>query len=944
MEKGDFHAESWLKLRGGSSPSLALSPHSPKPDKSSGPFNPKDYLIPGWDGQALISKAGIKLRKLFQLVTEDVKKQMSSAPFNKSLKIEIYNEFLSYAEHSALECPHIESLSDFFHHLHWAKGPYAEELYGFKHTFAARVATIYLLKVRFLIKLGQTLEQKIHPNHLFNPTSHFSKTFKKGSSTQLESPAVTLNHYSWYRPGIDLLKGEFNIIDIYDQVSITELQKIFSSHNISPLEEKDYSHALSHVNFGSFLLRLLSQLPSWINHKNSDSNQRLQSLLGQNHNKVLTAQYCGDHLESLALSHWLAQNKLLDLDRKFIICPEFYNPQYRYGNYARIIHELRFLCLLTDIAKQSNQSPISLICHTYRMKENSKQIIEGQPSLFGPTVIRDQKFAYDRIVLNLTQFPKNNPHHFLMNKIQDKLPELKEGGFLLALSTKKLFIPSLSDRVEDLLKGFKLESVLTFENLKGRGEIPPYLYVLSKRKQRETQKLSLPGQLLVNSISAQKNTGIQKHPCLSFRVHGTLRTFSHFSIVNQAFKDFLYKKQSSTTPIYRKELSEDFTFEFYQDAMIDGQLINTTSKDTSRVTHPNFFKNLMRSCYPMNHFFQIEQISTGTDKSKSSVSRDLLGIHLEPENKYRHILILDYRNQSLPRLEFIPSDSFKSKLNEYGQAFCSYFGLIPKVKNTNINLFRHFFKTPLGHQILLLSLNEGFSKLRARVGALLVPKFFEESKQLPPHIEESLHIYAYSVKELLKYGPQELHKDYFQMEKLSLHLATDFPWHIMGLLVLFEQKLEMVGDEVWAHENYFENKTFIDALIKCPTQKLYPNNPEVYVELHIEKTQELHSPLERLATVKQSSVQKDMYELQLHDREGHILSLYSRKDLIKFVEFILKDASGQKISDILGHMRIPSLGDLNKLIEKQREIGETLLTIKSANQKLLATLVNQQLY
>ena len=605
LEKDYFQAESWLKLKNGPIAPPVPSSCTPLPDKFSGPFNPRDYLIPGWDGQALISKAGIKLRKLFQLITEDVKKQISSAPFNKSLKIEIYNEFLSYAEYSALECTHIESLSDFFHHLHWPQGPHAKELNKFKHIFATRVATIYLFKVRFLVKLGQALKQKIHSNYLLNPTSYFTKIFRKGSSTQLESPAVTLNHYSWYRPVIDLLSGEFNIVDIYEQVSITELQKIFSSNNVGPLRERDYSHSLSHLNFGSFLLRLISQLPSWINHKNTDNTQRLQSLLGQEQNKVLTAQYCGDHLESLALSHWLAQNKLLNSDRKFIVCPEFYNPQYRYGNYARLTYELQFLCLLTDIAKQSHQSPISLICSTYRIKENSKKIIEKQPSLFGSTVIRDNHFAYDRIVLNLTQFPKNNTHHFLMNKIQEKLPELKEGGFLIALSTKKLFIPSLSERVEELLKGFKLESVLTFENLKGRGEIPPYLYVLSRRSQVEAQKLSLPGQLLISSISEQSK-GIQKHPCLSFRIHGTLRTFSHFSIINQAFKDFFKNKQSSTTPVYHKELSEDFTFEFYQDAMIDGQLINTTSKDTSRVTHPSFFKNLMRSCYPMNHFFQIE--------------------------------------------------------------------------------------------------------------------------------------------------------------------------------------------------------------------------------------------------------------------------------------------------------------------------------------------------
>lgn len=941
MEKNSFQAKSWIKSRGGPLP-YSVGPDSSLPYRTN-LFNPQNYLVPGWDGQSLISKSGIKLRRLFQLVREDVKKQMIQAPFNQSLKVEVYQEFLAYAENLALECSHIDSLSAFFHHLHWAGSPHAKELTEFKNTFATRVATIYLFKIRFLTKLSQTLKQKIYPTYLLNPNSYFAKLFRKGSSSQLASPGITANHYSWYRPKVNLISDDFNIVQIYEEVSIAESQKIFSLNNQRPSAGTGYSHTLSHLNFGLFLMQLMTEFPLWIGKTSSQSSEQFPSLLCHKVRNVLTAQYCGDHLDSLALSHWLAQNQLHHPTQKFIICPEFHGPQHHHDIFTRLTYELQFLCLLTDIAQQSHSNPISFICDTYRLKENSKQVLEGQQPLFNQAIIQNNNWAYDRIILNLTQFPRNNPHHFLMNRIQAKVQELKANGLLIVLSAKKLFIPSLSERVEELLKDFKLESALTFEKLKGRGEIAPYLYILSKRNEIENRKLSLSGQLLIHPVSLP-NEGIQKHPCLSFRISGDLKIFGRFTMINQAFKEFFKNKKPNTTPIYQRELSEGLAFEFYQDAMVDGKLINTTNKDTSKITHPNFFKNLMRSCYPMNYFFQIEQIPTGAKKIRPLFSQDLLGISLEPEDKYRYILILDYRNKSLPRLEFVPSNTFKSKRDEYGQALCSYFGLIPKIKNININLFRYFFKTQLGHQIFHLSLNDGFNKLKAKVGSILVPKFFEQDTRLPQHVEEGLLIYHYPVKQLLRYDSHELQRDYFQIEKLSLGLAANYPWHIMGLLVLFEQKLDTAGDEIWIHENCFENKTFINSLVKYPTRPLYPDNPEVFVKFHIQKAQELHFPFKHLSIAKANSAQKEIHGLKLHSNQGEALSLYSHKNLIKFLEFILTKTIGKKVTDILNYTKVPGISDLNQLIEKQREIGEALLHIKSANQKLLSRLINQQLY
>ena len=425
---------------------------------------------------------------------------------------------------------------------------------------------------------------------------------------------------------------------------------------------------------------------------------------------------------------------------------------------------------------------------------------------------------------------------------------------------------------------------------------------------------------------------------------GTLKTFSHFAAVNETLKDFFKKKKPGTTPIYHREISEDITFGFYQDAIINGRLINTTNKDTSKVTHPNFFKNLMSSCRQMSHFFQIDQMPIDEDRQKNFLSQDLLGIKFEPEDQYSYILILDYRNRLHPRLDFVPADSWKSKLNEYGRAFCSYFGLIPKIKNTNVNLFRYFFKTTLGRQILNLSVNGSFSKLRAKTGSLLVPKFFEQTKLLPKHIQDSLHIYHCSVKDLLHYDSEKLIKEYLKVERYIFELSATYPWHTMGMMVFFDQKIDSVFDSIEIHQNFFENQKFVQSLLKCDAHPIYPDNPEVFIKFHIKGKEDLHKPLESVTVQREESVKKGMYALKLRSASEEALSFYSDKNVIKFLEFILNQMIGVKMTDILSHTKVPKLKDLNKLIENQTNAVKKLKQIKSLNEKMILEVINRQLY
>ena len=112
---------------------------------------------------------------------------------------------------------------------------------GLRTPSQSKVATLYLLKIRFLIKLSKTLKQRVYDTYLLNPNSYFTKVFQRGGSTQLESTAITANHYSWYRPKIPLKGKEADLIDIYENISLAELQKILSLNHIKKQEDRDYS-------------------------------------------------------------------------------------------------------------------------------------------------------------------------------------------------------------------------------------------------------------------------------------------------------------------------------------------------------------------------------------------------------------------------------------------------------------------------------------------------------------------------------------------------------------------------------------------------------------------------------------------------------------------------------------------------------------------------------
>ena len=114
--------------------------------------------------------------------------------------------------------------------------------------------------------------------------------------------------------------------------------------------------------------------------------------------------------------------------------------------------------------------------------------------------------TYDRVVLNLCHFPKNNPQHFLMSQILEQVKYLKSGGYLFVLSSKKLFVPSQRERLSPVLKELKTEAIFDLDEIKGKGELGSYIYVFRKKESFEEEQ-----QL-----------------CSYFRISGNLDNFQQF--------------------------------------------------------------------------------------------------------------------------------------------------------------------------------------------------------------------------------------------------------------------------------------------------------------------------------------------------------------------------------------------------------------------------------
>lgn len=878
-------------------------------------FDPTQYFIRGWSGEALSSKAALKLVGIIDLIKEDCEKQLSiDSYFPPSLKEAIFQEFLGYCEHKGLVLQGIDEKETFFKHLKDHQSIFHQELVQFISVYAYRVSIIFFYKIRFISELSKKLDRELTEKELLNPNSFFTSIFKNGSSTELKSIAFISNHYTWFRPNANLITDLNELSKISQEISIGEIVKNISQKTESLLfDDRYYSHALSHKHFGLFLNSLLLNFPIWIEQSKNKKKVWQTKYFPI---EAVCCKYTGDFLESLSLSHWLAQENNRYLKWEQILCPEFAGNSFITGQYLKICHELQFITFLIGIAEEQGHSPLHFICSVMKEKFMAVNHVNKNQASF-----IDQDPHYDRIILNLLYPPKSNPHHYLVSQIEKEAKFLKENAYLYVLSSQKLFVPSQKEKVEHLLKDLTLECCFNLDELKGRGEIAPYIYIFSRN-------LSKNGQNYYQQI--------KKFPCLSFRMSGELETFQDLNSFNSELQNFYTQYLGDAPPLFHKELEKNLKMEFYQDAIVEGRLINSTSKDLSKITHPNFFKNLTKACITFDQIFNVKSLAR--NQSAEQITDDL-------KTDFPFLIIVDQRNPSFTKLHLTSYAFLEEKKHEYGTNLCHFFGLLPKISTIRPIVFEYFFKSPVGMQIIDLTFRGKTSTFKSKLEGMLIPKLFSCEKDIPNHLQSSFKFITEEEFNKKLDNPQVLLNDFEIFEPLFGKMLLTHPLPAMNeglnFLIAINDKIESTYNQNTGSLNdVFSRKEFQIALTKLKLSPIVPHHPDVYFDLKIESENELNDPFENF----------DLKEINLRGKivSSIILKNSSNKEVIEitsdtylssFTQYLLGFCKNRPIGMILSALNLPTSDELRNLIEAT-ELEQK--AVKGVQQRI-KTLIEQSL-
>lgn len=861
-------------------------------------FSPVNCFVPGWKGESLSSKQVVKFQGLIKKLQDDIRSELlKTRVFPRTIKLGLHGEFLSYAQSLSLHFDGLDDLSKFWQLLSPEKISENEDISKFLDLYTGRVATITFLKLRFIGSLIEKCNLELTDKALLYPTSFLSQIFKKGSQTELNSQALESNLYSWYQPSEAMKASMKELMILSKELAITEIIKNVSVQTqILQEQSKIYSHALSHVSLGLFLNSLQINFPLWL--ETVEGKAINTGLIEQE--EIISCKYFGDYLESLSLSHWLAQENNQNVRWDQVLCPDFKGLDFASGIFTRICNELQFLTFLINKSEHQNERPIDYICKIMGGHVRNRTNTSSKQAL----LLEDNPFyssTYDRIVLNLCHFPKNNPQHYLMTQILDQSKYLKNNGYLFVLSSKKLFVPSLRERLEPVLKEFKTEAIFDLEGVKGKGELGSFVYVFRKCSQ-------------ANSV--------QRQLCSYFRISADLTTFQEFASLTDHLRSFYLSHLTELPPMAQLEFNDSFRLEYFQEALVNGMLIHSTNEDSSRITHPTFFKSLLSSCVPLDMLFEIRSLNL---YDKASYQENALNLGLKKDLSY--FLVVDFRKPEVS-LELHPMDTFRSIYSDYGETLCSYFQLQAKIPGLNPNILRNYFVTPIGKQVTNLTFSGGLNLVKGSLSKLLVPKFLTETEPLPPHLKTTFKVFEKTESEFLEVASDVLVKSFNHIDQITRDILPKHACEILSHYSEIERRLQSLiwkmDDGRYGQKFSFNNPMIQSALVQKTTYPLYPNNQDIYVEIVEGSTpMDLHNPLTQTQIKISHEGDLKLYSIELHSGEKVIVRFHAEEVIVMFLNFLLSHASGAPISKILKAIHIPSLGDLKQIIDSTQGLKQT---------------------
>ncbi len=906
-------------------PKLASQETNPVEQSSSLQFNPLKHFTLGWTGEGLASKEQNIFSNTLSVIAQSVKNEFLSIElFHRSFIKQLFAEYSELCKEIQQDQFNYLTPVDFWNDLRSnERRSEVELLETFLNLYCHRTAIIFVMKLRFIDELLKAQSEEIKNYNFLCPGSIVNKLIREENQL-FRSKAFSKNIYSWWQPKTDQYDNLEQIIKCFRELSISQIIKVCSQKTQIKSEKiKLYSHSLSHKNFGLFINSLLINFPLW--QKSLKNPLVAKSCYGdKNSRNIISCKFTGDYLESLAHSHWLAQDNNKDFKWDDILCSEFKSLGFSTGHYFNILNELQFMSLLAELAWFDERTLPAKQVRDIINKHycNKKESSINQISLFDNLEIKPSTF--NRIILNLSHFPKNNPHYYLIGKIQEHIPQLKPEQYLVVCSNKKLFIPSLKEKLDQILEELYLEASIDLAAVSGKGEVPSYIYLFSKKI----------------SASAPKSKKIQ--PCFTFRFSGDLESFHHFQYLNQQLQQFYRENLEDAPSMYVKEFNDGFKLEFYRDAVSHGRLMHSSNKNTNSITHPQYFKKLLQNCTPLDHFFECHSLEHPHKQNNDHVDDYLMDFGKE----YPYLLVIDCRMDDRKHIHIFDFESYQAIVDEFGFVNAFYFGLKPLIPQININVVREFFKSQIGKQISTIHFQGEKRKIKQKVNSILIPKFINNVLNMSEEAKSILDFFITSETDLLDLSPAEILESFTKSSLFLDQYGKDYPSLAIGLLVHFKNNLQNIQRKTELKNNE-SSVNYNNPLIKIPLVEarkfpIQPNNPDIYVKYNVVNKNELYQALESV-TIQINGQDKQLCIVSLMDKNVAMVELHCPIHLGQFIYFILSNSIGKRLFDLLTLIQVPRASEIQLIVEAQQQWGQCLGEINESIQKKIDSILSREI-
>ena len=882
--------------------------------ENSNTFQPANFFTPGWSGDSLLSKNGIKIRKIvLKLWSDSINQFKGLSQANPTLQDLIFKQFKNHCLTNNLKINELllNDSSFLIREIGLPNSKINPAVLDFIRVFSFKSITLYLYKVKFLSKLSDHLELDLDEQMVRNPSYFFQKIFKNTSQNSVVIQSLQKNLYSWYRPSSTINLDITPIVKVLESISIIELMKITSFSNYIDTQKTFYPHSISHLEFGKLINELIIHFPAWIEEKVPTRTSNLE---------VISAKFSGEHVTSLSQSHWLAQRSSNPVGWSKLIFPHFEQEDCK-DPYIKFCHELQFLSFLVSLSTVYNKDPVKYIIEVYRDKNKIKHKSNGN---FGQTNLFDQ-FSDDRVnpiyhrsILNLSNLPKKNPHHYLTTQIINEFDKICDNGYLIVLTNQKLFVPSYQDKVKQVLQIGTLEAEFNLENLNNKGEVPEFIYIFSKNGQNN--------KFLNNDLESNKSSYI------AFSFEGKLSQFQLLKLFTEDLKNIWLTKKA-TTPIYQKDLSRNFSLKFHQSVILDGKTLENENQSQNSITHPNFYRNLAINSLTLDNFFKIE-LQGCTQIIRDDRENLFDGLQFKKQAPY--VLIVHTPDYLANSIEIIPSDSLEAKKQQYGEAFFQYYDLTPISRSININVFREYFNSSIGRQIIKLTLGGATTKIKSKIRSLLVPKsFLTPPGTLTTKLPNSFSILNLKIEELCSLSTASISEKLEHFFRDSEELKQIDPNLLISCLSHLNIKLQHVLNASRLKNKIiidFNNNDFVSEISELKLSPIYPSNPDAFIEFNSNDKLSLYGQASKINVEHLEDGQK---ALKIFVADEPCLTIFSSENLISFISGLLSQFNNFKPADLLQSLKIPTIKDLDQILERNKIRHNSLENFSTKTNQLI---------